>query len=423
MNNSLSPLSLRGINYYPLDYIGLNRPDGSNLWPKGPWAAPEEVWEKDMDVAQSLYINCVRVFIENKIPGDVNGFYDEDYVNRFDSFLRVASDRGIKAIPCGFWGATPSAYLPRIKKFIARFKDDSRIIMWEVLNEPHTPQHFSEVSDKLYHIKRKPDAYDKQRLTTVGVIRGVLRSIDDSQDLGDILQYHEYATDSILHGGIQKVEDYINQVHLKRPTKKLMIGEFGCPTSDRCPDGNHPHTENDQYKWYFNILSAAEKHKDTIVGLFPWMMFDYPAHISAGDKPWQAHYGIIKNDYSFKPAALLLRNTYSRWYRGEKMANTKFYLPPLAYKSNVISYFYPLGESYKKGKYRIRIYEVPKGTVAISAWMTQEKSGKPHSGTAKINVKSVQYHSGDRGCIIEFEIEDTNTEIPIGVMFFFGRNE
>jgi hypothetical protein len=54
------------------------------------------------------------------------------------------------------------------------------------------------------------------------------------------------------------------------------------------------------------VLVAAAKER--VAGVLAWCLHDYPIK-----NPNESHFGLLRADGSLKPAALVLRDTYSHW--------------------------------------------------------------------------------------------------------------
>jgi endo-1,4-beta-mannosidase len=98
--------------------------------------------------------------------------------------------------------------------------------------------------------------------------------------------------------------------------RPLLIGEFGMSTARDEQHGAAPElrarmsaatgTEAEQARLYEIVLAGAEQGR--AAGALAWCLHDYPLN-----NPNESHFGLIRGDGSLKPAARVLRETFSRW--------------------------------------------------------------------------------------------------------------
>ena len=326
---SLEPLSVRGVNYFPRDYVRVQNPPNHEGPLRGAWAAPAEVWEQDMEIARSLHVNTVRVFVSHHVIPIVEGReYDPIYIDRFRQFLSIAARNGIRAI------VVISDHGDAINQTIIEpFKQDSRILMWDVANEPSSetnengelvyyengdlkPGHYGRIKGMLTRIKRSNTAWDPNHLTTVGnkghyIESHIPKMRPQEIDLGDVLQYHQYqgsAPPSVDH-----MEDRMEFAHNGLPEfpwwveRRILIGEFGCPTQDHRFGFN----EADQTTVYNNVLTACEHKRAFVAGAIAWCLRDFGEHVNAS--PGEHYFGLVRRDGTLKPAAYRLKSVFRNW--------------------------------------------------------------------------------------------------------------
>lgn len=150
-----------GFNYIPANAISY-----TEMWM--PYNFDPAVIDKELALAQDIGFNCVRVVL----PFVVWEHDPEAFKKRIDAFLGICEKRGIKAMFCIFedcgeirnptygqqpdvikgmyanaWSASPGDAMvldpttwPRLEKYlkdiIGTFKDDSRVFIWDLYNEP-----------------------------------------------------------------------------------------------------------------------------------------------------------------------------------------------------------------------------------------------------------------------------------------------
>ncbi len=116
--------------------------------------------DRDLALAEKLGLNCVRVFLQAAV-------YERDparFLGSFESFLALCATHRIRMMPVVFdscfgefpdlekyrekdWMACPGQHRlgpehwPAMEKYVrdvvGRHKDDARIVMWDVMNEPY----------------------------------------------------------------------------------------------------------------------------------------------------------------------------------------------------------------------------------------------------------------------------------------------
>ncbi|MCX6925972.1 MAG: cellulase family glycosylhydrolase, partial [Verrucomicrobia bacterium] len=190
------------------------------------------VVDRELGYAAKLKLNCVRVFLQVAV-------YEHDprrFLDSFESFLSLCEKHRIQMMPVIFdscfgefpdlkkyrdkdWMACPGQnrlgpeHWPALQKYIADIvgahRDDKRILMWDVMNEPTCTSFYKTAEDKqLIHtfLRRALDWVKAQKPNqprTVG-----LMSSDELglvQDQVDVLCFHNYRRD--LREDIRKVQE------------------------------------------------------------------------------------------------------------------------------------------------------------------------------------------------------------------------
>ncbi len=152
-----------GMNYIPSDAINYTA-----MWDKTSFNP--KLIEKEMALAREIGMNCARVVLQYAV-------YEEDpkyFVKTFDKFLSICDKYGVKVMPiffddCAFgvntdpvtgvqpeplegwyaWAWSPSPGYSMVvdqrqhvklekyvKEIMEKFKEDSRIMLWDLYNEP-----------------------------------------------------------------------------------------------------------------------------------------------------------------------------------------------------------------------------------------------------------------------------------------------
>jgi endo-1,4-beta-mannosidase len=315
----LKPLSVRGVNYFPRET------PWSGMWTK----TPPEVFEKDMALAASLGCNTIRTFLMFSPHNEQAGLLKPDgtltaaYREKFEQLLAAGWRHGIRVIVCfefhPQWLAATNAtarWQRTLTEVVGAHRHDGRVLLWDLMNEPDDNPKWTEAT-RAYLKASIPfiKQLDTNHLTTVGIAYRTDRLA--AVGLPDVLQYHEYSPKAVLFArGLARVSEDIASQRRAGPPRPLIIGEFGMCTA-RDPQfgaepalsaklAEHPGTEAEQARIYKIVLEAAETSR--IAGVMPWCLHDYPIK-----NPNESHFGLVRGDGSLKPAARVLRETFSRW--------------------------------------------------------------------------------------------------------------
>jgi hypothetical protein len=315
----IQPLSVRGVNYFPRET------PWSGMWTK----TPPEVFEKDMALAASLGCNTIRTFLQFSAPLEQAGLLQPDgsltpvYHDRIERLLAAAWRQGIRVIACfefsPQWLAAPDAgarWQRALGDVVGKHRDDGRVLMWDLMNEPDDDAKWTEAT-RAYLKAALPliKQLDPNHLTTVGLTWRA----DRLKEVGlpDVMQYHEYAGKGVFfkEGANRVLVTFGNQrkVGGARP---LLIGEFGMSTARDDQHGAAQElratmsaatgTEPEQAHLYEIVLAGAEQGH--AAGAVAWCLHDYPIN-----NPNESHFGLVRGDGSLKPAARVLRETFTLW--------------------------------------------------------------------------------------------------------------
>jgi endo-1,4-beta-mannosidase len=318
-NETAEPLSIRGVNYYPRE-----TPWGG-MWTK----TSNEVWAGDMKVAAALGVNTIRTFVMFGPYMEPAGLMNPDgsltpaYHAKIESLLAAAAANRIRVMFCFEFdvkqlAATNAAarWQRTLSDLVTAHRDDARVLMWDLMNEPDDPVKWNDAT-RAYLKAALPFVrqLDTNHLITIGFSwrNNWLRE----NGWPDVLQYHEYVPKTDLFAkGVSRALQTITNQRKNADGRPLLIGEFGlCTARDpssgvdeslRAKLNESPGTEAEQARLYELILDAAEQAK--VAGAMPWCLYDYPIK-----NPNESHFGLVRADGSLKPAALVLRNVYSRW--------------------------------------------------------------------------------------------------------------
>lgn len=324
MVRELAPLSVRGTNYFPQE----------TPW-DGMWIATSaETIRADLDLAASLGLNTLRIFLPWNETMEAAGLVDAEgnvsrlYLARFESFLDEAWKRGIRSIVCfNFEYRLREPRIPKnwrlaMETFAVRHQDDGRILMWDLMNEPERLGWSEETMAYLQDSLRAIKEFAPNHLTTVGIGYQIEQLLPAG--LPDILQYHDYAPfRELLDQGFLRSAQVMRHHRRLGGSRPLFVGEFGAPTAAEpgfgvgmewdAPLGEDEvaATEAQQLLRYALVLAAAEHCR--IAGVLSWCLYDYPPQPKGFLVPTGALFGMVRLDGTLKPSAILLRETFRRW--------------------------------------------------------------------------------------------------------------
>ncbi len=208
------------------------------------------VIDRELGYAEWLKLNTVRVFLNvavfEKQP--------EKFLADFENFLTLADKHGIKVMPVIFDSCLdpqevdvnnykgknwiPSPGFPRLgdkdwptmEKFIVavvgKHRDDKRVVMWDVMNEPESTGfnwRNPEGKDKIVEFVRRAlkRVKDEKPVQPLGIGWAYPNNIEIAADLSDVLIMHCYADPKGLEHNLGKLKEMGKLLN-----KPVIINEF-----------------------------------------------------------------------------------------------------------------------------------------------------------------------------------------------------
>lgn len=209
---------LCGLNYIPANAINYTA-----MWDKTSFSP--EVIDRELALAGELGLNCARVVLQYAV-------YEENpkhFLKAFDKFLEICDKHGIKVMPCFFddchfgantdpwtgvqpeplkgwyaWAWSPSpghtrvidpAYHPDLEKYVKavmeNHKNDSRILLWDLYNEPGLGGRSTPLVEKVFKWARE---VDPSQPVSIGIWGGDEHLNKICAENSDIITFHCYAT-------------------------------------------------------------------------------------------------------------------------------------------------------------------------------------------------------------------------------------
>ncbi|MDP6545946.1 MAG: glycosyl hydrolase [Phycisphaerae bacterium] len=224
-----------GFNYVPANAISY-----TEMWM--PYCFDAKLIDKELALAQGVGFNCLRVVL----PFVVWEHDPKAFKKRLDEFLRVCDKRGIKVMFCLFddctfgpisdpkygkqpdvvpghyangWTPSPGHSMvrdpktwPRLEKYvkdvIASFKDDPRVWIWDLYNEPTNRG----LGDASLSLVRKIFTWARQinpsQPLTVGRWNGNRKLNEVVLRASDVITFHQYAKANALQAIIADLKTH-----------------------------------------------------------------------------------------------------------------------------------------------------------------------------------------------------------------------
>lgn len=237
--------------------------------------------------------------------------------------------------PSGEWNAPSadhSAYLAYVRKVVERYRD--RVRHWEVWNEPDSPVYWKNQDGLVAYCGLLAETYrllkqlDPQCMVLNGGLTHELSAVNRLYDNGgkgyfDALNIHIFANPMVSRGsgGIAAYVRSCAKIMARNGDgrKKIWVTETGCPgvsAAKRVKNwwlGENP-GEKEQADWLsrlFDVLLAQPQVEKVF-----WAFFrDTNDHWKDGTD----HLGLVRNDFSRKPAFEAYERAYRAWRgRGKK---------------------------------------------------------------------------------------------------------
>jgi hypothetical protein len=296
------PVQIKGVNYYPQ-----GRP-WADMWDY--WDGPQV--EQELRHARvHLGINVVRVLLPYEVSesGSRRGKVTPEMLDRLRQMVQIAGALDMRVIVALFdhHEEFPPAgtreweeQLQYLHTVVGNFIGDDRIMAWDLHNEPDHYRMWKQQGrsqEVLGWLGRMADEVHRlapNHLVTVGMggYRNLLVAGPDGRrvvDYTDVISLHNY-----------NAGDMARQVDELRAAsgKPVLLGEFGWPTGPLCRVQSY--TEAEQARVYREALAQA---RGRVAGVVAWTLRDFDVGPSRRWDTREEHYGLIRADGSFKPAA------------------------------------------------------------------------------------------------------------------------
>jgi len=306
------PVKIKGSNYYQR-----NAP-WAEMWRQ--WYGPQ-VEQEVAEGANKLGLNALRILVpygqvhdwNNNETGEVN----PRPLNDLQQMIQIAGQHGLRVIITLFdfndiWPAagTPeeAAHLRYLATIVNSFKDDDRVLAWDLHNEPDNYRHWKndkregQVIDWLVRMTAATHRLDTNHPVTVGL--GNYQNFWFSSGPGapllidavDFVSFHGYEAPNLL--------SQVREIKAKTG-KPILLEETGWPTA---PSFLHPtYNETDQLWFYQKLVEVLQA--ENLAGATQWLMWDLVAGRSLRPSDIADWMGLFRWDGTIKPAG----EVYAGW--------------------------------------------------------------------------------------------------------------
>lgn len=257
-----NPSLIRGFNYTPANVTAPRHHIDS-------WINYDSTTtEFDMDLAQSLNLNQVRVFIMYNVFTEDK----EAFPGKLKHFIRACHERGIGVMPVvgyGPWLRDTTQY-PLAREWaqylVDAISNEPGLAMWDAMNEPDWPPTSKE------WVQRKSEAaiflakvfHELDPNTPVTIGAAFVDGMIALADYVDVLQFHDYMqTREQIRNNIQRAKEFAAKVN-----KPLINGEIGCIARANPYDITLQEHMNAKVGWYIWELMIVREGWGTVHGVF-----------------------------------------------------------------------------------------------------------------------------------------------------------
>lgn len=312
-------VKLKGTNYW------LSNAPFDGTWAS--WNGPKVLAE--LQHARDLGVNVVRVGIPFDHKDTMDVLWDSDphmkkispwIQSQLTQFLQIAGVLGMKVIFSLFeWNDDQPPVgseeerqdISYLQGIIGPFANDDRVLAWDIHNEPDNYETWSTGNkDKVIEWLRRISGYirsiDPHHPLTVGV--GAYSNLWATDSTGgSILDFVDFASFHCYDAGALASQAAAIKAHTKKP---ILLGEMGWPTSPgaQTPTPGATYDEPTQTFLYTHMLADAKQ--SNIGGVVQWTLYDYTIGSSGPLANYEEHFGLVRLDGSFKPAAGVFRDSY-----------------------------------------------------------------------------------------------------------------
>lgn len=310
-------MSIKAINYFP----------GEHTWGRMWYNWDFPVIQQDFAQASEMNINTLRIFLYEDALGSS---FPSTSRTKVDQILGEADRYNIRVIfdiilnntsyPCENYSSNNQAFIQNV---VSTYSNDSRVLMWELTNEPHCGDNWGNLpADARQRLKQGLEyikSIDSNHPVSVPLFQDTIDDVGDILDAFDVFNFHLYFH-SDPSARFAQAQTYANG-------KPIFVGEFGCIAVQYhadwgnnlgwyCLNDANASTSQQQtaqanlYERYYNEGSARG-----FAGFAPWIFSEFAQPepgTGAQNTPTESdrYFGIVKLDHSWTPAATKLSQLY-----------------------------------------------------------------------------------------------------------------
>jgi len=202
-----------------------------------------------------------------------------------------------------------------LKTIVGHLRSSTIILGWDLCNEGDW------INDTYWHWGMKLDVA-KERLRWFKTIREEIKEIDDTHPIsfGATFSYSYWIPSEPFCFTLESIVDFIDFHFYKRnyrettliaeinkikriTSKPILLGEVGFTTDTQySTPGELQHNEELQRAAYEEFITAVKE--TNIAGMVQWCLIDHPG---CSENSCEDYYGILREDFSLKPAGLLYK--------------------------------------------------------------------------------------------------------------------
>jgi hypothetical protein len=328
------PIKLKGLNFYPKDQ------PWDQMWKR--WRGEDT--RRDLLRARELGVNVLRIMVpfepDTGWTSKETGQVTPRYLSQLQQMVQMAGELELKVMIVLFdfydpaednWqpgGKAEERHFLYLRTIVNTFKDDDRVMAWDLHNEPDQYVTWREEKDPkriiewMARMAAEIRRLDPNHLLTVGMSQFDHLFVADStgspyleepnrgltpSDLSDFLSFHSYNAGNM--------DWQIHYIQTRSP-KPIVLQETGWPSGPPCQTPDY--SEERQVGLYRIMLEKA--HKFDIAGMLWWQLWDLPW--PGGRETHEEYFGLLRRDGSWKPVMTLFRD-------GWPGANAPVGAPPL----------------------------------------------------------------------------------------------
>jgi len=244
-----------GVNYIPANAVNYTA-----MWDKTSFSP--DVIRRELKLMTDMGMNCVRFVMQYKVYEDDPAYF----LDALDAFLALCDEAKVRAMPIFFddcvfgtnadpvigrqpeplegwyawaWSPSPGHTMvvderehPKLERYVkdvmARFRDDRRIFLWDLYNEPHNGR----LGNRSFPLLRKTFAWAREVDPVQPITSGLWNGNKELEavllDNSDVVTFHCYADAKNTAAMIKEMKAYGRPVicteWLNRPRKSTVEG-------------------------------------------------------------------------------------------------------------------------------------------------------------------------------------------------------